>query len=153
TIYAVSALKHEGIDELMSTIMSMLPEGPAYYPDDQLTDRTERFFISEFIRAHILELYRDEIPYTCEVVVDGFQEGTSNAGPIIRIAASIYTTDDRKKSILLGKNGSAIKQLGMKARGEIEAFLGKRVFLDLSVKTRDNWRDDDNALKSFGYQN
>ena len=152
-IHAVSALRKEGITELMANIQSLLPEGPPYYPDDQLTDRTERFFVSEIIRAHILELYRDEIPYSCEVVVESFSEGESNSGPIIRISAVIYTLDERKKTIIIGKNGSAIKQLGTQSRQEIESFLDKRVFLELNVKVRENWRDDDAALKSFGYQN
>ena len=151
-IYAVSALKNEGIAELLEHIKSLIPLGPPFYPKDQLTDRPERFFVSEIVRQQILELYRDEIPYTCEVVVNSFSEGSSKSGPITRISATIFTTDDRKKSILLGKNGSAIKQLGTDARTEIEAFLDKRVFLDLVVKVRENWRDDDQALKSFGYQ-
>ncbi len=152
-IHTVSALKAEGIPELMNDIRMLLPVGPPYYPDDQLTDRTERFFVSEIIRANILDLYREEIPYSCEVVVESFNEGESNSGPITRISAVIYTLDERKKTILLGKSGSAIKQLGTQARKEIESFLDKRVFLELTVKVRDNWRDDDQALKSFGYQN
>ncbi len=152
-IHTVSALKGENVQELMVEIVSTLPEGPEFYPKDQLTDRPERFFVSEIIRGKILELYRDEIPYTCEITIDSFTEGESNAGPITRISANIYTLDERKKSIILGKGGSAIKQLGTEARGEIESFLGKRVFLDLNVKVRDNWRDDEKALKSFGYQN
>ena len=151
-IHAVSALKHLGIDELMNDIKSLIPESPPFYPKDQLTDRPERFFVSEIIREKILELYRDEIPYTCEVGIESFSEGESNAGPITRISAVIYTMDDRKKSIILGKGGSAIKQLGTEARTEIEAFLDKRVFLELVVKVRDNWRDDEQSLKSFGYQ-
>ena len=151
--YTVSALKGDGVQELMADIVSALPEGPEFYPKDQLTDRPERFFVSEIIRGKMLELYRDEIPYTCEITIDTFTEGESNAGPITRISANIYTLDERKKSIILGKGGSAIKQLGTEARGEIETFLGKRVFLELNVKVRDNWRDDDKALKSFGYQN
>jgi len=153
SIHLVSALKQDGIQDLMNEILSLLPEGPPYYPKDQLTDRPERFFVSEIIREKLLELYRDEIPYTCEVGIESFTEGESNSGPITRISAVIYTMDDRKKSIILGKGGSAIKQLGVDARSEIEAFLGKRVFLELLVKVRDNWRDDDSALKSFGYQN
>jgi len=152
-IHAVSALRGEGILELMNDVRSLLPVGPPYYPADQLTDRTERFFVSEIIRANLLELYRDEIPYSCEVVVESFSEGESNSGPIIRISAVIYTLDERKKTIILGKNGSAIKELGTQARKEIESFVDKRVFLELIVKVRDNWRDDDIALKSFGYQN
>jgi len=151
-IHAVSALRGDGIKELMNEIVTMLPEGPAFYPKDQLTDRPERFFVGEIIRGKILELYRDEIPYTCEIGIDSFTEGSSNAGPITRIGAIIYTMDERKKSILLGKGGSAIKQLGVEARAEIEAFLDKRVFLDLAVKVKDNWRDDDQSLKNFGYQ-
>ncbi len=152
-IHSISALKNIGVLELMAEIMQLLPEGPPFYPKDQLTDRPERFFVSEIIREKILELYHDEIPYTCEVGVDSFTEGDSNSGPITRISAIIYTMDDRKKSILLGKGGSAIKQLGMDARAEIESFLNKRVFLELVVKVRENWRNDDNSLKSFGYQN
>lgn len=152
-IHTVSAMKGSGIEELMKDIQSLIPEGPPFYPKDQLTDRPERFFVSEIIREKILENYRDEIPYTCEVGIESFTEGDSRSGPITRIGAIIYTMDDRKKSILLGKGGSAIKQLGTDAREEIEAFLGKRVFLDLAIKVRDNWRDDDQALKSFGYQN
>lgn len=152
-ILSVSALKGDGVDSLMDDIIALLPEGPEFYPKDQLTDRPERFFVSEIIRGKILELYRDEIPYTCEITIDSFSEGDSNSGPITRISANIYTLDERKKSIILGKGGSAIKQLGTEARGEIEAFLGMRVFLELNVKVRDNWRDDEKALKSFGYQN
>lgn len=152
-IHLISALKNDGVLELMSEILTLLPEGPPFYPKDQLTDRPERFFVSEIIREKLLELYRDEIPYTCEVGIDTFTEGESNSGPITRISAVIYTTDERKKSIILGKGGLAIKQLGTDARSEIESFLGKRVFLELLVKVRDNWRNDDGALKSFGYQN
>lgn len=152
-IHTVSALKGDGVKELMDEILSLLPKGPPFYPKDQLTDRPERFFVSEIIRQKLLELYRDEIPYTCEVSIDTFSEGESRSGPITRISAVIYTMDERKKSIILGKNGSAIKQLGTDARSEIEAFLGTRVFLELNVKVRENWRDDDQLLKSFGYQN
>ena len=153
TIHSISALTGEGVAELMEYVVSLLPEGVPYYPDDQLTDRTERFFVSEIIRANILELYREEIPYSCEVVVESFSEGDSRTGPIVRINAVIYTLDERKKMIMLGKNGSAIKQLGTNSRKEIEAFVGKRVFLELNIKVRENWRDDEDALRSFGYQN
>ncbi len=152
-IIVVSALRGDGTDTLLQEILTQLPEGPAFYPKDQLTDRPERFFVSEIIRGKILELYRDEIPYTVEIGIDTYSEGESKAGPITRIAAVIYTVDERKKSILLGKQGAAIKQLGTEARKEIETFLGQRVFLELLVKVRDNWRDDERALQSFGYQN
>src|SRR5688572_993827 len=151
-IHLVSALRGVGIQELMDDIKSLIPESPPFYPKDQLTDRPERFFVSEIIRQKILELYHDEIPYTVQVDIDSFTEGESKSGPITRISANIYTMDERKKSIILGKGGSAIKQLGVEARKEIESFLDKRVFLDLNVKVRENWRDDDQSLKSFGYQ-
>lgn len=152
-LFPVSALKGDGIETLLKLIREKLPEGPAYYPKDQLTDKTERFFISEIIRGEILELYREEIPYSVEVVVDSFKEGESNHGPIIRIEATIYTLDERKKTILLGKQGTAIKSLGTSARKKIEEFLQQRVFLGLSIKVKENWRDDDQSLKTFGYQN
>lgn len=151
-ILFISALKEAGTQSLLQKIIALLPEGPPFYPKDQLTDKPERFFVSEIIREKILELYRDEIPYTCEVVIDSFKEGDSRTGAIVRISATIYTLDERKKMILLGKQGQAIKELGTAARKEIEAFLDNRVFLDLVVKVRDNWRDDDKSLKSFGYQ-
>jgi GTP-binding protein Era len=152
-IFPVSALKQDGIKELLVKIITLLPENPPFYPKDQLTDKPERFFVSEIIRGKILELYREEIPFTCEVGIESFTEGESRSGPITRISAVIYTLDERKKSILLGKGGSAIKQLGTEARETIELFLDKRVFLDLAVKVKDNWRDDDRTLKFFGYQN
>lgn len=152
-IYPVSALKGNGVEVLMADIISSLPEGPAFYPKDQLTDRPERFFVSEIIRGQIMEQYHEEIPYSCEINIDQFSEGESRTGPITRISATIYTLDERKKTILLGKGGSAIKNLGIEARKEIEFFLDKRVFLELTVKIKDNWRNDESALKNFGYQN
>ncbi len=152
-IYKVSALKGIGVQEVMAEIISLLPEGPAFYPKDQLTDRPERFFVSEIIRGKIMELFHEEIPYSCEINIESFSEGESRSGPITRISAVIYTLDERKKTILLGKGGAAIKNLGIEARKEIEFFLDTRVFLELTVKIKDNWRNDDSALKKFGYQN
>ncbi len=152
-IHTVSALKGIGVEELMADIITHLPEGPEFYPKDQLTDRPERFFVSEIIRGKIMELYHEEIPYSCEINIESFSEGESRSGPITRISATVYTLDERKKTILLGKGGSAIKQLGTEARKEIEYFLDTRVFLELTVKVKDNWRNDDSALKKFGYLN
>lgn len=152
-IFRISALLGEGISALLAAIRQRLPEGPAYYPKEQLTDRPERFFISEIIRGQILELYREEIPYSCEVGIESYKEGEpSRSGPITRIEAVIYTLDERKKAILLGKGGEAMKKLGIAARREIESFLDQRVFLNLTVKVKENWRDDERALKAFGYQ-
>ncbi len=129
-----------------------MPEGPPYYPADQLTDRPERFFVAEIIREKIFLLYSDEIPYSTEVVVEGFQDSKTNAGePLARIQATIFVMRETQKAIILGKNGAAIKKLGMHARTEIERFLQYKVFLEMTVKVRANWRDDESALQKFGY--
>ncbi len=151
--YFISALKKDGTENLLSTIRTALPEGPAYYPKDQLTDRPERFFTTEIIREKILLLYRDEIPYSCEVTIDSFKETETTRGePLNRILATIFVSRENQKIILIGKNGEAIKKLGMMARKDLEEFLTAKVFLELSVKVKDNWRDDDRMLRNFGYE-
>jgi GTPase len=150
---AISALKTEGTADLLEKIKSYLPESPAFYPEDQLTDRPERFFASEIIREKIFHLYGDEIPYSCEVGIESFQETQTNAGvPLARISAVIYVMRESQKPIIIGKGGSAIKKLGEKARADLEAFLQTKVFLETTVKVRDNWRDNDTALQRFGYK-
>jgi GTP-binding protein Era len=150
----VSALQGKNTERLLELIIRYLPEGPVYYPKDQLTDRPERFFISEIIREKILQLYKQEIPYSCEVTVVAFKETQTNKGaPLVRINAEIFVARKTQKAIIIGKGGSAIKRLGMEARKSIEAFLEKKVFLELHVKIKDNWRDDERLLKQFGYQN
>lgn len=151
-VMTISALNGAGVDELMTAIKAKLPEGPAYYPKDQLTDRPERFFVSEIIREQILEQYHQEIPYSTEVGIESFKEGETNDGKkIVRISALIFVARKTQKPIIIGKGGSAIKKLGTEARKRIEAFLEEKVFLELHVKIRDGWRDDDNELKRFGY--
>jgi GTP-binding protein Era len=148
----ISALHKTNTDRLLEVIQSYLPEGPAYYPKDQLTDRPERFFVSEIIREKILLLYEQEVPYSCEVVVIAFQEDETKRGEdLIRISAEIYVARKTQKAIIIGKGGSAIKKLGMEARKDIEEFLQSKVFLELHVKVKDNWRDDERMLKHFGY--
>ena len=149
----VSALHKANTDRLLEVILQYLPEGPAYYPKDQLTDRPERFFVSEIIREKILMLYHQEVPYSSEVIVTSFKEDETNKGePLVRIGADIYVARDTQKAIIIGKGGSAIKKLGTEARKDIEKFLEKKVFLELHVKVKDNWRDDDRMLKHFGYR-
>ncbi|MCW5921279.1 MAG: GTPase Era [Saprospiraceae bacterium] len=149
---AISALKGDETQSLLEKILHYLPEGAPYYPPDQLTDRPERFFVGEIIREKIFLNYADEIPYSCEVSVDAFKDAETKAGePIARIAATIYVMRETQKAIILGKNGNAIKKLGSDARMEIERFLQSKVFLELTVKVRDNWRDDERALQRFGY--
>ena len=148
----ISALNKTGMDVLLQNILKYLPEGPEYYPKDQLTDRPERFFVSEIIREKILLNYREEIPYACEVMIDSYQETKTNDGtPIARIFATIYVARDTQKSIVVGKNGAAIKKVGVEARKDIETFIDSKAHLELTVKVRDNWRDDERLLKNFGY--
>lgn len=149
----VSAKDRIGLNTLMEAILEALPEGPEYYPKDQLSDRPERFFVTEMIRKHILELYHQEIPYSCEVGIEEYTEDTGRQSNLTYIRAIIYVNRKSQKPILIGKNGEAIKQLGILARKDIEAFLGNRVHLELFVKVRENWRDDERALKEFGYRN
>lgn len=148
----ISALHKQNTDQLLQLVKEKLPEGPVYYPKDQLTDRPERFFVSEIIREKILEQYEQEIPYFTEVGVTEFKETTTKSGePLVRIHATIFVGRRGHKGIILGKEGRAIKRLGTAARKGIEAFLEQKVFLELFVKIKDNWRDDERTLKHFGY--
>ncbi len=150
-ICAISALENVGVEGIQNLIASHLPEGPAYYPKDQFTDKSERFFVSEIIRENILTKYHQEIPYSCEVIVHTFKDRQSRSGPMIHIMADIIVNRKTQKSIIIGKGGSAIKALGTDARKAIETFLDKKVFLELHVKIKEKWRDDDRSLKSYGY--
>ena len=150
----MSALQPNEAQELLPRIIEYLPEGPAYFPPDQLTDRPERFFVSEIIREKIFFQFKDEIPYSCEVGIEDFKETTTKKGePLARIHAYIYVLRDSQKAIILGKNGSAIKKLAINAREDIERFIQTKVYLELTVKVRSNWRDNEGLLNRFGYNN
>ena len=144
----ISALKKKNTDTLLKLIIQYLPEGPVYYPKDQLTDRPERFFVSEIIREKILLQFQQEIPYSCEVEVESFKQDED----ITRIRALIFVNRKSQKSILIGKQGSAIKSLGIESRKALEVFLNKKVYLELFVKVKEGWRDEDRSLKHFGYK-
>ncbi len=147
-----SALNKVNTDVLVGLIVNLLPEGPAYYPKDQLTDRSERFFINEIIREKILLLYQQEIPYSVEVSTYSFKKArTKKKEPIINISTYVFVMRESQKAIMLGKDGAGIKQLGEQSRKDIESFLGKKVFLELTIKVRKNWRNDEKSLKRFGY--
>lgn len=149
----VSALQKINTDTLLTQVQAYLPEGPAFFPKDQLTDRPERFFVSEIIREKILELYHQEIPYSTEVGIESFKEKQTTKGePLIEIQAIIYVARETQKMIVLGKKGGAIKRLGTEARLSLETWLESKVFLDLHVKVKEKWRDDDRMLKYFGYE-
>ena len=147
----ISALNKEGTSELLDKIVSSLPEGPPYYPKDQFTDRSQRFFVSEIIREKILELYHEEIPYSCQVIIQSFKEDDEREDQLVRILADIIVNRKTQKSIIIGKGGRSIKKLGIEARKDIEQFLERKVYLELYVKVKEKWRDDDRSLKSYGY--
>ncbi len=144
---AVSAKNGENTDELLKTIIGLMPEHPAFFPQDEYTDRSERFFASEIIREKIFLNYEQEVPYSAEVAINEFKEEET----IIRIRAEIYVERDSQKGIIIGKAGSALKKLGTDARKDLEAFFQKKVFLETHVKVADNWRKQQNKLKQFGY--
>ena len=146
-ILPISALARMNISPLFEKVLSLLPEGPAYYPKDELTDKSERFFVAEIIREKIFLNYRKEIPYSVEVVVDSFKEEIK----LVRIKATIYVVRETQKGIIIGHQGKGLKKTGTDARIDIEKFLDKKVFLELFVKVDDNWRDKPARLKNFGY--
>lgn len=147
-IILASALNRFNTDFILESLKKHLPEAPAYYDKDSLTDRPMRFFVSEIIREKILTQYDKEIPYNVEVTVDAYKEEED----IIRISALLFVSKESQKNIIIGPKGSAIKRLGMRARKDIEAFVGKKVFLKTFIKVKNDWRNKDNYLKSFGYE-
>jgi GTP-binding protein Era len=147
-VIPVSALENFNIDRLIQIIVDELPEGPAFYPDDIVADENERFFVSEIIREKILEQFSEEVPYSCEILITEFKERKEGKD---YISAEIVVERDSQKAIIVGKGGSKIKKLGTVAREAVEEFLQRKVFLEVRVKVRKNWRSDGNMLKSFGY--
>ena len=147
-IIPISALEDYNIESLQDALIEYLPVHPKYYPDDQLTDEPEKFFVSEKIREKILEIYHDEIPYSVEVVIEEFKERERGKD---YISALIIVERESQKPIILGKKGETIKKLGNAARSSVEKFLMREVYLELRVKVSDNWRKDENALRRFGY--
>lgn len=143
----VSATTGEGVSELQDRIVELLPVHPPYFPEDELTDKSERFITGEIIREKIFLLYKQEIPYSSEVVVTAFKEDET----IIRIMAEIYVERNSQKGIIIGKKGEAIKNLGIAARKEMENFFQKQIHLETRVKVEKDWRKDDMKLKKFGY--
>lgn len=142
-----SATEGFNVDKIFDLILERLPEHPAYFPQDELTDRTMRFFVSEIVREKILLYYQKEIPYSCEVAVESYEEKDG----IDNISCLIFVERESQKAILIGHQGKAIKKLGIEARRDIEEFTGKRCFLSLHIKVLKDWRNSDRALKSFGY--
>jgi GTP-binding protein Era len=148
-VIPVSALEKFNTDYLINRIIALLPESSPYYSKDELTDKPEKFFVSEIIREKILINYKKEIPYSVEVVIESFKEEEK----IFKIRAEIYVIRESQKGIIIGHEGKALKKVGTEARKEIETFLQKQVFLELFVKVNKDWRDNEGQLKRFGYIN
>ncbi|TCO10372.1 GTPase Era [Natronoflexus pectinivorans] len=146
-IFPISALHKFNADNLFKRILDLMPECPPFFDKDALTDKPERFFVSEIIREKILLYYQKEIPYSVEVSIESFKEREKQT----EISANIHVARDSQKGIIIGHQGKALKKLGTEARKDIETFLDKKVYLQLYVKVAKNWRDQDNMLKQFGY--
>jgi GTP-binding protein Era len=148
-IIPTSALKEFNTQNIFNRIIELLPESEPFYPKDALTDKTERFFVQEIIREKILKFYKKEIPYATEIEVEEFKEDDD----IIRMRAVIYVERDTQKGIIIGHKGVAIKKVGVEARKDLEKFFDKKVHIELFVKVRKDWRNKEDDLRKFGYQN
>ena len=148
-IIPVSALTGDGISILMEQIWNILPEGPRFFPDDMMTDRTERFIAAEIIREKIILLTHQEVPYTTAVVVDSFKEDEKKN--LLRIQATINVAKDSQKGIIIGKKGAMLKEIGTRARWEMEKFFATRIYLELFVRVRKDWTNDPRMLYELGY--
>lgn len=146
-VVPISALHGFNVDALRERLIELLPEHPPYFPKDDMSDRDLRFFTSEMIREKVLGLYKQEIPYSTQVVVNSYVEEPD----IVKIQADVIVMRESQKGIIIGKGGGALRQLGTEARKAIEKFCGSKVFLDLKVKVDPDWRDDKDKLKSYGY--
>ena len=146
-VIEISALHNQKVDQLLTTILKYLPEGEPFFEGDDISDLPTRFFVSEMIREKVYHLYQQEIPYETTVQVGAFEEKTT----LTKITADIIVQRESQKAIILGEGGKMIKQLGSDARKDIEAFIGRKVFLELFVKVRPKWRDNELFLKEYGY--
>ena len=146
-IVPLSALREDGVKELLAVLEKLLPQSPPMFPPDILSDQPERFFVSEIIREKIFEQFRQEVPYATDVVIAEYHEKDG----IDHIAADIIVERESQKRILIGKGGAAIKSIGTEARKDIEEFLGRHVFLELHVKVREHWRDSEAWVRRLGY--
>ena len=146
-IHLISALTGIGGSDLLQKIITLLPEGPQYYPEDTLTDRNERFYIAELVREKVYKLTQQEIPYSVAIITDEVKERTA---ALTYVKATIYVERESQKKILIGVNGKKLKEIGQAARKEVEQLLQKKVYLDLWIKVKKNWRKDPVALKQLG---
>lgn len=148
-IIPISALEGNNVDHLLNTMVSLMPEGPQYYPEDQITDHPERFVIGELIREKALHLTHEEIPHSIAVAIDSIDEREENDK--VYVQATIVTERPSQKGIIIGKQGKMLKEIGQRAREDIEALLGTKIYLDLWVKVQKDWRNRPSQLQDFGY--
>lgn len=149
-IIPVSALKGENLNDLERTIISYLPEGQPFYPENHVSDRDERFFVSELIREEIFKEFREEVPYSTTVEIEEFRENENGGKTYVR--AVIYVEKNSQKGIIIGKGGGGLKHIGQNARRQIEELIGRKMFLELFVKVKDGWRNDKKSLSQLGYR-
>lgn len=149
-IIPISALQGNNVNTLLEQLLNRLPEGPQYYPADQITDHPERFIVAELIREKILELTREEIPHSIAVEIEEMKHRESN--DTVYVGAVVYTERDSQKKIIIGKKGSVLKEVGQKARTDIEALLGNKIYLEIWVKVKKDWRNQAHELRNFGYR-
>jgi GTP-binding protein Era len=147
-IVPMSARKMDNVSELETMIMKLLPENPHFYPDEQITDKNEKFQVAELIREKLIKATEEELPYSTTVIVESFEDQET----IVKIDATIWVEREGQKPIVIGKNGEMLKQIGTQARRDIEKLVGKKVFLRLWVKVKDNWTDDERMLQNLGYE-
>ena len=147
-IIPISALTGFYIEELLHLLIKLLPESPAYFPKDQLSDKSERFFVNEAIRKSILQIYDQEVPYSVEVITESFKEEEK----IIRIQAKILVERETQKGIIIGHKGEQLKKVGIAVRKDLTSFFGKKIHIELFVKVEKNWRSNPQQLKRFGYR-
>jgi len=148
-IFPISALKGDGVPELLDFAMDKMAEGPQYYPADQITDHPERFIMSELIREKVLQLTRQEVPHSVAVVIDKIERQDENH---LHVQATIVVERPTQKNIVIGKQGAMIKEIGVRARKDIERLLGDKIFLETWVKVEERWRDKPQALQTYGYK-
>lgn len=148
-VVPISATEGNNFETLMKTLIAIMPEGPQYFPDDQITDHPEYFIVSELIREKVLQLTRDEVPHSVAVVIDSMKR---NENDKVQVQATIIVERDSQKGIIIGKGGKMLKEIGTRARRDIEHLLGDKVFLELWVKVQKDWRDKQTYLKDFGYR-
>jgi len=145
-IIPISALTGENVEDLVKVLFKYLSEGPMFYPEDQISDQPERAIAAEMVREKLIVLTEEEMPYSTAVVVDQFEEGEK----LHRICASIFVERESQKAIVIGKGGQKLKEVGSEARRDLESFFGRKVFLELHVKVKKNWRDDEETLRALG---